>query len=202
MRISATLTALLLVIGLVACGGGADEGTTEDETAATETPMMDEPAGEMGEASPAGQLSIPAWMTVDEAARTVTMDIRAGETDANNRWNFNGLYAGSGAISVPEGFEVTINFTNSDPNQPHSIGIDEAMDSYPAVFENPEPAFAGALSPDAATTGTAPNGTATISFTTDQAGDFAMICYTPGHAVAGMVIPFHVTADGSAGVSQ
>jgi uncharacterized cupredoxin-like copper-binding protein len=29
-----------------------------------------------------------------------------------------------------------------------------------------------------------------------------MICYIPGHAVAGMVIPFHVTADGSAGVSQ
>lgn len=197
MRISASLTTLLIAFGLVACGGGADEGTT-DETTATETTAMEEETGEMG----AGGLSTPAWMTVDETARTVTMDIRAGDTDANNRWNFNGLYAGNGAISVPEGFQVTINFTNADPNQPHSFGIDEAMDSYPATFETPEPVFAGALSPDATTTGTAPNESATVSFTADRAGDYAMICYIPGHAVAGMVIPFHVTADGSAGVSQ
>lgn len=199
MRISATLAALLLGFGLTACGGAADEGTTENETA-TET--TDETAGGVGEAGPAGELSTPGWMTIDETARTVTMDIRAGETDANNRWNYNGLYAGSGEIAVPEGFQVTINFTNSDPNQPHSIGIGEPMDSYPAVFESPEPIFDGALSPDAATSGTAPNGTATISFAADQAGDYAMICYVPGHAVAGMVIPFHVTADGSAGVRQ
>lgn len=192
MRISASLTSLMLVFGLAACGGGGDEGTTEGETT-----TMEEPA-EME----AGGLSTPAWMAVDETARTVTMDIRAGETDANNRWNFNGLYAGNGAISVPEGFQVTINFTNADPNQPHSIGIDEAMDSYPATFEMPEPVFAGAVSPDATTTGTAPNQSATISFTADRAGDYAMICYIPGHAVAGMVIPFHVTTDGSAGVSR
>lgn len=197
MRISASLTAFLLVFGLTACGGGGGEGTTEEETTATETTSMEEPG-----AMEAGALSTPSWMTVDETARTVTMDILAGETDANNRWNFNGLYAGNGAVSVPEGFQVTINFTNRDPNQPHSVGIDEAMDSYPAMFESPEPVFAGAISPDATTTGTAPNETDSISFTADQAGDYAMICYVPGHAVAGMVIPFHVTADGSAGVRQ
>lgn len=199
MRISASLFTLLLAFGFAACGGGADEAAT-DETDATDTATtMEEPMDEMG--GP-GQLSTPAWMTLDETAMTVTMDIDAGESDANNRWNFNGLYAGSGAISVPQGYQVTINFTNSDPNQPHSLGIDEAMESYPATFEAPEPVFAGAITPDATTTGTPPNGSATISFTADQAGDYAMICYVPGHAVAGMVIPFHVTADGSAGVTQ
>ena len=200
MRISASLTTLMLSLGLLACGGAADEGATEDTTAMDTTAMMEEPAGEM--AGPAGSLSTPAWMTMDETAQTVSMDIVAGETEANNRWNFNGLYAGEGAIVVPQGYSVTINFTNADPNQPHSFGIDEAMDSYPATFDNPEPVFAGAISPDAATTGTAPNGTATISFTTDTAGEYAMICYIAGHAVAGMVVPFEVSADGSAGVRQ
>lgn len=199
MRISASLTTLLLTLGLLACGGAADEGATEDTTAVDTTAMADEPADMAG---PAGSLSTPAWMALDETAQTVSMDIVAGETEANNRWNFNGLYAGEGAIVVPQGYSVTINFTNADPNQPHSFGIDEAMDSYPAVFESPEPVFAGAISPDAGTTGTAPNGTATITFTTDTAGEYAMICYIAGHAVAGMVIPFEVSADGSAGVRQ
>ncbi|MGH7570304.1 MAG: sulfocyanin-like copper-binding protein [Gemmatimonadota bacterium] len=202
MRISASLAALLLVFGFAACGGGADEAATDETVATDTTAMMEEPMDEMGEATAAGALSTPAWMTIDETAMTVSMEIHAGESDVNNRWNFNGLHAGSGAISVPQGYQVTINFTNSDPNQPHSLGIDEAMESYPATFEAPEPVFAGAITPDATTTGTPPNGTATISFTTDQAGDYAMICYVAGHAVAGMVIPFHVTADGSAGVSQ
>ena len=197
MRISASLTSLLLVLGLSACGGGADEGAATNEAAPGETAA--EPAAETGAA---GELSMPSWMTVDESARTVSMDIRGGDTEANNRWNFNGLYAGNGAISVPEGYQVTINFTNADPNQPHSLGIDEAMDSYPAVFENPEPVFAGAISPNATTTGTAPNESATINFTADRAGDYVMICYVPGHAVAGMVVPFKVTADGSAGVRE
>ena len=199
MRISASLTTVLLTLSLLACGGAADEGATEDTTAVDTTAMAEEPADMAG---PAGSLSTPAWMTLDETAQTVSMDIVAGETEANNRWNFNGLYAGEGAIVVPQGYSVTINFTNADPNQPHSFGIDEAMDSYPATFDNPEPAFAGAISPDAATTGTAPNGTATISFTTDDAGEYAMICYIAGHAVAGMVVPFEVSADGSAGLRQ
>lgn len=198
MRISASLTTLLLSLGLLACGGAADEGTIEDTTADT-TAMAEEPADMAG---PAGALSTPAWMTLDETAQTVSMDIVAGETEANNRWNFNGMYAGEGAIVVPEGYSVTINFTNGDPNQPHSLGIDEPMDSYPATFDNPEPVFAGAISPDAATTGTAPNGSATVTFTADAAGEYVMICYIAGHAVAGMHMPFEVSADGSAGVRQ
>ena len=149
-----------------------------------------------------GELSTPSWMTVDETARTVSMDIAAGSTDANNRWNFNGMYAGSGSITVPEGYTVTINFTNSDPTQPHSLGIDESEASWPATFDAPEPVFAGAITPDPTTTGTAPDGSASITFTADAAGDYAMVCYVPGHAVAGMVVPFHVSADGSYGAQQ
>ena len=104
-------------------------------------------------------------------------------------------------VSVPQGYSVTINFTNSDPTQPHSLGIDESQESWPATFDAPEPAFAGAISPDP-TVGTAPGGTATLTFTVDAAGDYTMVCYVPGHAVAGMHIPFTVTPDGAPGATM
>jgi uncharacterized cupredoxin-like copper-binding protein len=193
MRTWKMMLGLVVVGGLIACGGGGteEEGTTEaDTTAAAETTTT----------TTAG-LTTPGWMLVDATNQTVELEIAAGSDAVNNYWNFNGLYAGNGSITVPQGYTVTINFANADPAQPHSVGIGESMDTYPAMFENPQPAFAGAISPDA-TTGTAPGGTATVTFTADRAGEFAMICYVPGHAVAGMVIPFIVSADGSSGVGQ
>lgn len=194
MRVFGTTLSLILALGLIACGGGADEAGMEDEA---DTTAMEETVEE--ETPATGEMSTPSWMTVDEDAQTITLDIDAGSSDANNRWNYNGLYAGNGSITVPQGYEVTINFTNSDPTQPHSLGIDEPMDTWPATFENPEPVFDGAMTPDPATTGTAPNGNATITFTADTAGEYEMVCYIAGHAVAGMVVPFTVSDDGSYG---
>jgi plastocyanin len=125
-----------------------------------------------------------------------------GRPEANNRCNFNGLFADNGSITVPEGYAVTINFVNSDPTQPHSVGIGEKMDTYPAVFDDLQPVFEGAMSEDANTTGTAPNGSDQLTFTAGQAGEYAMICYIAGHAVAGMVVDFNVSADGSYGATQ
>ncbi|MDX1624638.1 MAG: cupredoxin domain-containing protein [Gemmatimonadota bacterium] len=192
MRYLTTTLSLALAIGLIACGGAAEEeGDMEADTAAMEEATAEEAA--------AGGMTTPEWMTVDENARTVTMEIDAGSNDANNRWNFNGMYADNGSITVPEGYEVTIDFSNSDPTQPHSLGIDEQMDQWPATFDNPQPVFEGAITADAATSGTPPNESETITFTAGEAGDYSMVCYIAGHAVAGMVIPFHVSAEGEAG---
>jgi FtsP/CotA-like multicopper oxidase with cupredoxin domain len=192
MRTWITMLGLVLVGGLLACGGGAtdEEGAMEADTTAVET-----------ETTQVAGLTTPSWMLVDQTAQTVKLEISAGAEAVNNYWNFNGLYAGNGAITVPQGYAVTINFTNAEPAPPHSLGISEKMDAYPAMFENPQPAFAGAITPDA-TTGSAPGATASITFTADAAGEYAMVCYVPGHAGAGMVIPFTVAADGSAGVTQ
>ena len=192
MRTWITMLGIALSAGLVACGGG---GTEEEGAMEADTTAVEETA------APTGQLSTPSWMVVDAAAQTVTLDIAAGSDAVNNYWNFNGLYAGNGGITVPQGYTVTINFNNADPAQPHSVGISQAMDAYPAMFENPSPVFVGAITPDP-TVGSAPGATATITFTADTAGEYAMVCYVPGHAVAGMVIPFTVSADGSAGVTQ
>ncbi|HEY7471912.1 MAG TPA: cupredoxin domain-containing protein [Gemmatimonadota bacterium] len=193
MRRFTAILSTILVAGLWACGGGGNDEANEADTLAMADTAM--PADH-----DMGAMSTPEWMTVDATARTVTMDIRAGGSDVNNYWNFNGLYAGHGSITVPQGYAVTINFTNADPTQPHSLGIDEAQESWPATFDAPEPAFAGAITADP-TVGTAPNGTATLTFTTDAAGEYSMVCYVPGHAVAGMHVPFNVTADGTPGAS-
>lgn len=195
MRRFTTILSTILVAALWACGGEAGEDGTDmaaDDTLA----MADHDMDDMD----SGAMSTPDWMTVDATAQTVTMDIRAGSTDVNNYWNYNGMYAGNGSISVPQGYSVTINFTNADPTQPHSLGIDESQESWPATFDAPEPAFAGAMTPDPLV-GTAPDGTASITFVASAAGDYTLVCYVPGHAVAGMHIPFLVTEGGTPGAS-
>ncbi|MGH7566271.1 MAG: sulfocyanin-like copper-binding protein, partial [Gemmatimonadota bacterium] len=126
MRRFTTILSTILVAGLWACGGQTDEEVMEADT----TAMADTSA--MAADHDMGAISTPEWMTVDPTAKTVTMDIQAGGSDVNNYWNYNGLYAGHGSFTVPQGYAVTINFTNADPTQPHSLGIDEAQESWPA----------------------------------------------------------------------
>lgn len=189
--------AALVGLSLLACGGGdTGEEMESAETAATEAAT--EAAGETAGA----ELSTPEWMQVDNAARTATLDITGGETEANNRWNFNGYANGNATIVVPQGYAVTINFQNVDPANPHSLGIDSRTGAFPAIFENPTPVFEGAITPGAAsmTDSTQPNGSATITFTADEAGSYSMVCYVPAHAATGMWIGFEVSADGQAGL--
>lgn len=195
-RILHTSIAAIFGISLVACGGGETGQEMEGEDmAATET-------AEGGEAA-AGELSIPDFMQVDHDARTVSLDIVAGESNANNRWNFNGHSNGDATIVVPVGYEVTVDFRNADPNNPHSLGIDARTGgTWPATFDNPTPAFEGAITTGAAslTEATQPDASETITFTASQAGSYTMVCYVPAHAATGMWIGFEVSADGQAGV--
>lgn len=157
------------------------------------------------EASASGQqLSVPDWMQVDHDAQTVTMEIVAGLTDENNSWNFNGYTNGEAHIVVPEGYEIEIEFRNDDPNMAHSLGIGEARSTWPAMIPNPQPVFEGAMSrsPTAMARATQPGASETITFTAGEAGEYAMVCYIPGHAAIGMWTYFDVSADGEAGVRE
>jgi uncharacterized cupredoxin-like copper-binding protein len=187
MRFKALSAALL--IGIAACGGDGE----------APAPATQQPADQ-----PAAADTSADWFTVDEAARTVTIDLVAGSTSANNHWNFNGLYGGRGAITVPEGYTVTINFENRDPAMAHSVGVGERMATYPTNFSDPQAVFAGAMSsnPTSMTDATMPGQSETLTFTADRAGDFALICYVSGHAATGMWMPFTVSADGSHGVAM
>jgi sulfocyanin len=194
-RTFALSTALLLALS--ACGGG--------EPAETGGDMGEEaPAGEMEAEAPATasqELQTPDWYQYDEAANTVTLDIVAGETPDINHWNYNGYGHGEITVVVPVGAQVTINFSNQDPNLAHSIGV-AGFSSNPPANLQPDPVFDGAIStnPTDMTAATMTGESETVTFTASQAGEYALACYIPGHAVSGMWIGFTVSDAGEAGV--
>mgnify|MGYP005620305797 CR=1 FL=1 len=185
-----------VVFALAACGGGEPAADTTAETSAA--PAAEAAAPEA--AAPAGEMTMPSWYQMD--GNQVTLDIVAGSTSKGNYWNFNGAQFGEMTITVPVGSEVTINFSNSDPNMAHSIGISEGFDTAPAMVEA-TPVFAGAISsnPTSMTEATMPGESEVVTFTASEAGNYSMVCYIPGHAVSGMWIHFNVSAEGEAGVA-
>lgn len=189
MKRFAFFSALLI---LAACGGGEPAQETTSEPAAAAAPEAAAPAGEMG---------MTDWFHVDEANQSVHMTITAGSTAAKNYWNFNGAADGNMTITVPEGFTVVIDFVNNDPNMAHSLGISATTSGFGAMIE-PDVVFEGALTsnPTSMVDSTMPGEEESITFVASAAGDYAMVCYIPGHAATGMWIYFNVSADGSYGV--
>lgn len=193
---TAILTALVFPLAVAACGGGEQAGEAEGgEQAAGERDTAAQQASRQG-------LQQPDWYQVDEANQTVTLDLVAGETNANNAWNYNGLHSGNATIVVPQGYEVTINFENADQVNPHSISIESSVGDYPPVFEQADPVFEGAMTEGATemANATQPGQSETITFTASEAGEYAMVCLVPAHAAQGMWLRFDVSADGESGV--
>jgi len=177
---------------LLGCGSGEeDDQPASAPDAATEADAQ----------APA---AIPAdWIAVDDAARTVTITLVAGETDANNRWNFNGYASGETTVVVPVGYTVTINFENRDPVHRHSVGVLARMAGYPPVFDEATPVFEGAItaSSTSMTEATAPGGgTESITFVASEAGEYALVCAVPANAATGMWIGFEVSESGESGL--
>ena len=183
-----------LLFGIAACGGGEPADTSEAATEAA--PAATEAAAP---AAASGEMTMPSWFTMD--GTNVSMDIIAGATDRGNYWNYNGVQFGEMTITVPVGANVTINFSNEDPNMAHSIGVSPGFDTAPAMVEA-TPVFDGAMSsnPTSMTDATLPGQSETITFTASEAGEYTLVCYIPGHAVSGMWIRLVVSADGDAGV--
>ncbi|NNF11944.1 MAG: hypothetical protein HKN72_01895 [Gemmatimonadetes bacterium] len=183
---------------LAACGGGesADAPTSDD------TPTPPPAAAPAGPEIPGGELSMPGWYQVDHDAMTVTLDIEAGSTADNNYWNYNGATNGEWAITVPVGYTVTVNLSNSDPNMAHSLGISRELTNF-AVPPAPEPVFEGAITqnPQSMVDATMPGESETVTFVASEAGDYSMVCYIAGHTAVGMWLYFVVAEGQDAGVA-
>lgn len=198
-----TTLGLLLTVPVLACGGGERGGG--NASAGQEAPAAGASEGAAaGQQQAARELTMPDWMQVDRSARTATLEIVAGKTDANNSWNFNGYADGEVEVVVPVDFEITVDFRNADQVMAHSLGIDELQESWPATFQNPRPVFQGAItsSPTTMDGATQPGQSEIIVFTADSAGEYAMVCYIPAHASQGMWIYFTVSPDGEAGMRK
>lgn len=188
----------VITAAAVACGGGepaadAPEGGAQSTPSAAPASGLPTPPG--------GPLTTPEWFTVDHDARTVRATLIAGETNVNNYWNYNGATNGDLALTVPEGYTITVEQVNRDPNMAHSIGILELPENF-MMPPQPNPVFEGALSqnPTSMIEATMPGETESVEFVAAQAGDYGLVCLIPGHAAVGMWIYFIVSADGEAGV--
>lgn len=184
----------LMALSIAACGGGepaADESSMDQPA---EAPQAEAEQAEMA----AGELTMPDWYQMD--GNNVTLDITAGLTQTGNYWNYNGYQNGDLTITVPEGANVTINFSNNDPNMPHSIGVHPGFDTPPAE-PSTTPVFEGAISedPTSMTGSTLPGESETITFTASEAGEYTLVCYIPAHTISGMWVRFVVSAEGEAG---
>jgi FtsP/CotA-like multicopper oxidase with cupredoxin domain len=180
-------SALLFTLSAVACGGGEEAANPPAVESAVADPMMAFAAD---------------WLQVDSTAETVTLDVIAGKDASNNYWNFNGYANGNVTIIVPEGYAVTINFSNDDPNMAHSIGVTQRSTGPFSATPIPTPAFPGGMSsnPTSMTDATKTGAMETITFTAAIAGDYALVCLVLGHATAGMWINLRVTSGGAPGV--
>lgn len=185
---------------VVACGGGEPAGDAP-AGGSSSTPAPSSPSGSSLPAPPSGPLTMPAWFVVDNEARTVQVTLTAGETNANNYWNYNGATNGDIAITVPEGYTVTITQVNRDPNMAHSIGILDLPANF-AMPPQPTPVFAGAISqnPTSMIDATMPGETEDIEFVAGAAGTYGLVCLIPGHSAIGMWLYFIVSDDGQAGI--
>ena len=180
---------------LFGCGGGESD---QPSPAPAPAPA---PAAEAA-ATPSGPMAVD-WISVDDGARTVTIDLVAGSTDANNRWNFNGHANGEATVVVPVGYTVTINFENRDPVHYHSAGVLAKAASYPPIFDEATPVFDGAITSNAPSMSEATEpggGTGSFTFVASEAGEYSLVSLVPANAVTGMWIGLEVSASGDSGL--
>ena len=133
------------------------------------------------------------FLRLTSAPKTVKITVVAAYTTDNYGMNFNGASHGRGAYVIPVGWTVEVDFINPSP-VPHSVVIVEREQT--KKLQVGEPAFEGASVPNPVT-GISGN-KASFRFVADEAGDYAVACGFPSHALAGHWIGFEVSASAKA----
>lgn len=130
-------------------------------------------------------------LSVDTVTNTATFQLVGAQTGLNSGLNFNGFNDGKLTLTVPQNWTVVIQFTNKDPNLPHSAEIIDSTNSMPAGPVDPSFARAATIKLMEGM----PNGAGdTFRFVASKAGSFMIFCAVPGHGLAGMWIRLKVSA--------
>lgn len=139
----------------------------------------------------ADPVKVNEFMSYDPAAKTVALKIFSGHGSVNGGMNFNGGSNGSQTITVPEGWNVAVSFTNEDAI-PHSAILLPNKMPFPAQPQ--DPAIPRAYTNDV-TGGLFTGKSDQTTFKASPAGQYLLACGVPGHAPSGMWIHFVVSAD-------
>lgn len=124
------------------------------------------------------------------APRSVKVTLVATFNAANYGMNFNGYSHGKALLTVPVGWKVDVTFINPSPI-PHSALVIERADT--KKLQIAEPWFEGGATPKHLTGQSMSK--AEFSFTADEAGEYALACGFPAHAVAGHWVALDVSAE-------
>lgn len=137
-------------------------------------------------ASAGRKMELIEGITADDFLRlsakpnTVELVLVAVFNDENYGMNFNGFAKGRAIYTIPKDWNVEVTFINPSP-VPHSLLVIE-QDALKKL-QVPEPYFKGAAVPDHLKgMAFAKSG---FHFVADEAGDFALACGFPAHALNG-----------------
>ena len=164
------------VLTLFACGGRAPAAPP----ASPSPPAAAAPSAPV--APPRAADSIPSWLAVDSAGRTVTLTLEVTAPAGAPSALINGHRAGQARVIVPLGWTVRWHWRNADSAGPHSLVVMVQREKVP--LEGGRPAFSNAMT-RMVTAGLPSGGTDDTTFEAEEAGWYWMMCGVPGHALKG-----------------
>jgi hypothetical protein len=130
------------------------------------------------------------FLKLSDKPNTVKLILIATYTEANYGMNFNGYAKGEATVTIPKDWTMEVEFINPSP-VPHSAIVCERADV--KKLQVAEPYFTGAAV-EKHLVGIAMT-KASFTFKADEAGEFALACGFPAHAVAGHWIALDISAE-------
>lgn len=120
------------------------------------------------------------FLRLGEKPKTVKITLVAVWSDANYGMNFNGHAKGSAIYTIPKDWTVEVTYINPSPI-PHSAIIIEKADT--KKLQVAQPYFKGAAVPNHLQG--LSYGKSVFTFVADEAGEYAIACGFPAHAMNG-----------------
>ena len=141
------------------------------------------PSGDPKAAEPQESMFLSVDPNTPKTARLVVV---SAYNPVNYGMNFNGFAKGGARYTIPQGWTVSVNFTNNSPVPHSAIVVEKPMVK---KLQMGEPAFKGASTPYPVR-GTTGKGGVAFQFVADEAGEFAIACGFPSHSANGHWVAF------------
>jgi Sulfocyanin (SoxE) domain len=138
-------------------------------------------------------LTAADFLRLSAKPNTVELVVIAVYNDENYGMNFNGYAKGAAVYTIPVGWNVEVTYINPSP-VPHSLVVIE-KDSLKKL-QVPEPYFKGAAVPEHLKG--LSYAKSSFSFAASEAGEYALACGFPAHALNGHWIALDISADAKA----